>query len=190
MRWLETGMSSLLLALLVGQSAIATSATDERQFGDAGLRPKVEARTRSIYDAASRPETSRRFLFTTDNLLAVPKAVGTEASATSGSTGDRLVATVWSKIGKYSVEYYRSTEGGLLFVYETFVYFTQAAPSGAWRNFMGLAAWERRSYFDDNQAIGYATSQGRQAPPPGSGAAELREQAVRLAKALCLPRTP
>jgi hypothetical protein len=183
MRWLVTGMSSGVFALLIALWAIAASAADERQFGDVSLRPKVEARTRSIYEAGSRPETSRRFLFTTDNLLAVPEAVGTEASATSGTTGDRLVATVWSKTGKYSVEYYRSPEGVLLFVYETFVYFTDTAPSDAWRNFMGLAAWERRIYFDDNHAIGYATSQGKHAPPPGSGAAELREQAVRLAKA-------
>ena len=42
----------------------------------------------------------------------------------------------------------RSPEGTLLFVYETFVYFTETAPSDAWRNFMGLAAWERRSYFE------------------------------------------
>ena len=179
-----TGMCSVLFALLIAQSAIAGSAGDERQFGDLSLRPKVEARTRSIYDAGSQPEASRRFLFTADNLLAVPGAVGTEASATLGPAGDRLVATVWSKTGKYSVEYYRSPEGLLLFVYETFVYFTDTAPSDAWHNFMGLAAWERRSYFDDSHAIGYAASRGKHAPPPGFGAAELREQVVRLARAL------
>jgi len=42
-------------------------------------------------------------------------------SATSRSTGDRLVATVWSKTGRYSVEHYRSPEGVLPFVYEAFV---------------------------------------------------------------------
>lgn len=173
-----------LFALLIAESAMAAGATDERQFGDASLRPRVEVRTRSIYDAGSRPETSRRFLFTTDNLLGIPEALGTEASATFGTTGDRLVATVWSKTGKYSVEYYRSSKSVLLFVYETFVYFTDTAPSDAWRNFMGLSAWERRSYFDDSHAIGYAASLGKHAPPPGSGAAELHEQAVRLATAL------
>lgn len=179
-----TGVYSSLFALLIAQSAAAPSTTDERLFGDSSLRPKVEGRTRLIYDAGSRPETSRRFLFTTDNLLAVPEAVGTEANATSGSAGERLVATVWSKTGKYSVEYYRSPEGLLLFVYESFVYFTDTAPSDAWRNFMGLAAWERRSYFDGSHAIGYAASRGKHAPPPGSGATELREQAKRLAQAL------
>ena len=181
---LVTRISLLFCVVLVAQWPAAASATDERQFGDPALRPKVESRTRPIYDAGSRPETSRQFLFTTENLLAVPNAVGTEANSTAGSAGDRLVATVWSKTGKYSVEYYMSVDGGLLFVYETFVYFADAAPSDAWRNFMGLAAWERRSYFDDNQAIGYASSQGKQAPPPGSGAAELREHALSLAKAL------
>lgn len=180
-------MHSGLLVLLIAPSVIAANATDERRFGDPSLAPKVEARTRSIYDAGSRPETSRRFLFATDNLLAVPEAVGTEASATSGPAGDRLVATVWSKTGKYSVEYYRAPEGRLLFVYETFVYFNDTAPADAWRNFMSLGAWERRTYFDDSQAIGYATSRGKHAPPPGSDAAALREQAARLAKALGQP---
>jgi len=179
-----TGIRPGVLALLIMQSAIVANTTDERQLGDSSLRPKVEARTRSIYDAGSRPETSRRFLFTTNNLLGVPEAVGTEANATSGPTGDRLVAFVWSKTGKYSVEYYRSPEGPLLFVYESFIYFTETAPSDAWRNFMGLAAWERRSYFDDSHSIGYAASRGKNAPPPGAGAAELREQAARLANAL------
>jgi len=175
MRW-------LLWALLVAQPGAGGS--DEQQFGDAGLRSGVEVRTRAIYDDGSRPEAPRRFLFTPDNPLSVPEAVGTEASATSGTAGDRLLATVWSKSGRYSVEYYRSAEGRLLLVYETFVYFAEAAPSDAWRNFMGLAAWERRSYFDDDQVIGYASSRGQQAPRPGSGAVELREQAVRLAMAL------
>jgi hypothetical protein len=95
-----------------------------------------------------------------------------------------LVVTAWSKSGKYAVEYHRSPEGTLLFVYETFVYFTEKAPSGCGRNFMGLPAWERRSYFDDGHAIGYAASWGKQALPPGSGAAELRVQADGLGKAL------
>jgi hypothetical protein len=173
-----------VLAVSIAQPALAADAADERQFGDSSLRAKVEARTRSIYDAGSRPDASRRFLFTTNNLLGIAQAVGTEASATRGPTGDRLLATVWSKAGKYSVEYYRSPEGALLFVYETFVYFSDTAPSDAWHNFMGLAAWERRSYFDDSRAIGFAASRGKHAPDPGTGATEFRDQAERLALAL------
>jgi hypothetical protein len=175
----------MLIGLLLARPGAAASEADERRSGDPSFRPKVEARIRSIYDAASRPDASRSFLFTTDNLLAVADGVGTEGTGVkAGSAGGRLVATIWSKQGKYSVEYYRSQEGTLLFVYETFVYFTDKAPSGAWRNFMGLPAWERRSYFDSGSAIGYAASWGKHAPAPGSGAAELREQAERLAKAL------
>jgi hypothetical protein len=174
----------MLIGLVLTQAGAAPTDVDERVLGDPSLRAKVEARTRSIYDGASRPEASRRFLFTTHNLLALADAVGTEASATSASTGERLVATVWSKAGKYSVEYYRSPEGTLLFAYETFVYFSDKAPSGAWRNFMGLPAWERRSYFDDSHSIGYSAAWGKHAPAPGVGATELGAQADRLAKAL------
>jgi hypothetical protein len=173
-----------LLSFLLAQPSVAPAAADERASGDPLLRSKVEAQTRAIYDAGSRPEASRRFLFTTENLLLVPDGFGTEATATSGTSGDRLVATVWSKRGKYSAEYYSSAEGLLLFVYETFVYFSDLAPPDAWHNFMGLPAWERRSYFDDNRAIGYAVSRGKHAPVPGSGAADFREQAGRLAKTL------
>ena len=177
-------MSSLLTGLLLAQAAAAALGADERVAGDPSLRLVVDARTRPIYDGASKPESPRSFLFTTENVLAMADGVGTEATGVTSGAGSRLVATVWSKHGKYSVEYYRSEDGTLLFVYETFVYFSERAPSDAWRNFMGLPAWERRSYFNDSHAIGYATSCGKQAPAPGSGAAELREQANRLAKAL------
>jgi len=179
------GMIGMSIGLLLAQAGAAAAAAEERVSGTPSVRSAVDARTRPIYEAASRPAASRRFLFTTDNVLGLPDAVGTEATGeAAGPAGGRLIANVWSKSGRYSAEYYRSQDGTLLFVYETFVYFSDKAPSDAWRNFMGLAAWERRSYFDDNRAIGYAASIGKQAPAPGTGSAELRGQADRLARAI------
>jgi hypothetical protein len=175
----------MLAGLLIAQPGPAAAEAESRVFGTPSLRPTVDARTRPIYDAAAKPDSPRTFLFTSDDLLGVAEAVGTDASGVSaGPAGTRMVATVWSKRGKYLVEYYRSRGGDLLFVYETFVYFSDKAPSGAWRNFMGQAGWERRSYFHDDGTIGFAESKGRHAPAPGAGAPELREQARRLAAAL------
>jgi hypothetical protein len=177
-------LSWMVIGAVLSQPAVAAG-IDERVSGDPSLRPRVEARTRLIYDAASKSDSPRTFLLKTDNVLGVADAVGIEATGVSaGSAGARLVATVWSTQGKYAVEYYRSQEGRLLFVYETFVFFADRAPAGAWRNFMGLPAWERRSYFEDGGSIGYAVSLGKQAPAPGSGAAELHATCERLAKAL------
>ena len=174
----------ILLGLLWAPSAPAAEQGD-RVYGDPSLREPVERRTHAIYEAASRSESPHTFLLTTANLLLVADASGTEATGViAGSAGRRNVATVWSKKGKYSVEYYHSEEGALLFVYETFVYFDERAPRGAWRNFMGLAGWERRSYFDGQPAVGYSESRGKDAPPPGSGGVALREAAMRLAHAL------
>ena len=44
-------------------------------------------------------------------------------------------------------------------------------------NFDGLAAWERRSYFDEKGTIVYAESRGAEAFPPGQDARRLVRQA-------------
>jgi hypothetical protein len=178
-------VASAVIGVLLAQAPPHGSESVDRVSGNPSLRAAVDARTRRIYDAATRPESRRRFLQTTENLLGAADAVGTEATlAQSPTAGARIVATTWTRQGKYSVEYYCSPTGALLFTYETLTYFAETSPPDAWRNFMGLAAWERRSYFDGHQEIGYAESRGRQAPTPGAGATELREGANRLAKAL------
>lgn len=114
----------------------------------------------------------------------VKGARGTEVTGTvvEGAIG-RIVATVWSKEGKYSVEFYRAGKT-LLMACETFTFFEESAPPGAWRNFMGLAAWERHVYFDSQQNIGYAEARGLKAPAPGIGGEQLQERAQRLAQLL------
>jgi hypothetical protein len=116
--------------------------------------------------------------------LALSHAVGTEATATFvGSAIARVVATVWTTQGKYASEYYR-TDNRLVMAYETFAYFEEAAPPGAWRNFMGHAAWERRTYFDSRGGVAYAEARGSHAPAPGGGVDQLRLQADRLVRLL------
>lgn len=173
--------AALAIGLLAASGPVARAAeADLRTFGDPSLRPAVDARLRAIYDGAARPDSPRVSLLTGRNLLSQPHARGTEVTGVRvGALVGRIVASVWTKDGKYSVEYYRD-ETGLQLVYETFTYFEETAPSDAWRNFLGLAAWERRSYFDGPR-IGYAEARGRQAPAPGSDAALLRGQAEDLA---------
>jgi hypothetical protein len=153
-------------------------------YGDPSLRAAVEARTKAIYDVASGPSSKRIFVMTRGNPMHVKEARGTEVTGTvvDGAIG-RIVATVWTKEGKYSVEFYRAGET-LLMIYETFTFFEESAPAGAWRNFMGLAAWERHVYFDSRQNIGYAEARGLGAPAPGVGGEQLQERAQLLAQLL------
>jgi len=72
-------------------------------------------------------------------------------------------------------------EDALIFTYETFEYFEESAPQEPLRNFKGLAAWERRSYFDGPE-IGYAETVG--GAEPGTDAASLIEATDRLRVAL------
>ncbi|MFI5184661.1 MAG: hypothetical protein ACHQNV_09695 [Vicinamibacteria bacterium] len=185
MNAIRARMALLLVAPLLPMAGVAEPAV--RTFGDPSVRSAVESRTRAIYDAASNQESRRLFLMTRTNPLSVPDAMGTEATGVIvGPVVARMLASVWTKRGKYSVEYYRAEEG-LLMVYETFAYFEEAARRDAWRNFMGLAAWERRTYFDARQAVGYAETQGMEGPAPGADGTRLREQVERLARLLQKP---
>ena len=175
------------LTMIAAVSPRAYADGEAKRFGDPSLRTAIESRTRAIYDAANGPAAKRVFLLVPDNPLSRAGAHGTEVTGVAAG-GDfiRIVASVWTERGKYSIEYYLG-EGSLLHVYETFTYFERAAAPGAWRNFMGLPAWERRVYFRGD-AIGYAEATGAGAPDPGSGGPALRVQAQRLIKRLQAPR--
>jgi hypothetical protein len=173
---------SILTAVLLVICALAPAWAGEpdlRTYGDPSLRTAVDAQRRAIYDIASGPSSQRFFVITRANPMHVKGARGTVVEGTIG----RIVATVWTKEGKYSVEFYRAGKT-LLMAYETFTFFEESAPPGAWRNFMGLAAWERHVYFDSQQNIGYAEARGLKAPAPGIGGEQLQERAQRLAQLL------
>lgn len=176
-------MTSVLLFICHLAPAKASQA-DLQTYGDPSLLAGVDAQTKRIYDVASGPSSLRFFVMTRRNPLHVKKARGTEVTGTvvDGAIG-RMVATVWTKDGKYSVEFYRAGKT-LLMTYETFTFFEESAPPGAWHNFMGLAAWERHVYFDPKQKIGYAEARGLEAPAPEVGGEQLQEQAQRLAELL------
>ena len=177
------GLLAVLFAICPMTPAWAGK-SELQTYGDPSLRTAVDARTKAIYDVASDPSSRRIFVITRGNPMRVKEAQGTEVTGTvvDGTIG-RIIATVWTKEGKYSVEFYRAGTA-LLMVYETFTFFEESAPPGAWRNFMGLAAWERHVYFDSQQNIGYAEARGLRAPAPGAGGEQLQEQAQRLAQLL------
>jgi hypothetical protein len=178
-----TIVAAVLLVICPVTAGLAGE-SELRTYGDPSLRTMVDVRTRAIYEAASDPGSRRMFLITRGNPMSVKDARGTEATGTmvEGAVS-RIIATVWTKEGKYSVEFYRTGET-LIMVYETFTFFEESAPPGAWRNFMGLAAWERRVYFDAHRNIGYAEARGLQAPAPGVGGERLQQEAQRLAELL------
>lgn len=151
-----------------------------RTFGDPSLRNALDARAHAIYESANERDARHVFLLTRDNPLSLAGATGTEAVGVFvGGIVARIVASVWTKRGKYSAEYYAGKEG-LFFVYESFVFFEGMAPRGAWRNFMGLPAWERRTYFKNDHSVAFAEVRGAGAPPPGSDVARLNDQSLRI----------
>lgn len=166
-------LATCRMTALAGESELQT-------YRDPSLRTTVDAQTKAIYDAASGPDTQRIFLITRGNPMSVKGARDTEVTGTmvEGEIS-RIVAAAWTEEGKYSVEFYRA-EKKLLMVYETFTFFEESSPLGAWRNFMGLAAWERRAYFDSRQEIGYAEARGTQAPKPGADGKQLQERANHI----------
>jgi hypothetical protein len=173
-------MTSLLrLSLVIALCRQQPSPSEVRTFGAPPSRVAVEAETHLVYDAVTKPESGHVGLYTRANPLAIPHAQGTELTADlAGGVIGRIVAYVWTPDGKYSVEYYRA-HGELIMTAEGFSYFEERAPSGAWHNFLGLAAWERRSYFAHGRLV-FAESRGKQAPAPGTSGDRLLEQGGRL----------
>ena len=177
---------AIMLGLLAGTASIAeappASQPDHaiRTFGDASARRLVDDRTRAIYDRLNSAGTKHVSIVSRANPLALTGAAGTELTGAfiEGTTG-RIVATVWTTRGKYDVEFHQAQDG-LLLVYETFAYFDEAAPRGAWHNFLGLPAWERRSYFSPAHSVSYAETRGKGAPAPGADGARLIDQAQLL----------
>jgi hypothetical protein len=173
---------TLLVVLLTCNlsASAAGNDTEPRTFGDPSIRTAIDARAHAVYDSADKPDAKRVFLITRDNPLSLPAATGTEATGVFvDGFVSRIVANVWTRRGKYSVEYYQG-KGGLFFVYESFVFFEDAAPQGAWHNFMGLPGWEGRTYFNDDHSVGYAEFRGRGAPVSRSNGMRLNDQALRI----------
>ena len=183
-RALGSTIVTAVLLVICPMAPARAGQSDLQTYGDPSLRTAVDVQAKKIYDVASAQVSPRIFVMTRRNPIHIGEARGTEVTGTvvEGAIG-RIVATVWTRQGKYSVEFYRAGKT-LLMVYETFTFFEESAPHGAWRNFMGLAAWERHVYFDSQQNIGYAEARGLRAPAPGVGGEQLQEQAQRLAQLL------
>jgi hypothetical protein len=174
--------SVAILALVFGGETLANE-PESRTYGDPAVRTNLDAQVERIYKLATGPG-ERVELLTRVNPLQLRDAFGTEATAAIiGGSAGRIVATVWTRQGKYSIEFYREGDK-LLMVYETFSFFAESAPPNAWHNFMGLPAWESRIYFDANERVGYAETHGPQAPVPEIMGKQLQQQAQSLAKLL------
>jgi hypothetical protein len=163
------------LLLLLGAGANGQEAAPQRAFGDPTLAAALGARMEALYEAAG----DWRYVLTRRNPLELPGAAGTEVrGAYIDNRPTRVLASTWMADGVYSVEYLVGPEG-LLFVFETFEYFEEDAPEGAWRNARGLAAWERRSYWR-NEEVGYSVTVGVDGPNPGADGERLRDRGMML----------
>jgi len=178
----------LLFLLAIPRDMPAQSAefAQQKTFGDRAVGDAILARTREFYGK----ETARVYLLIADNALRLPGSHGTELDGELvGSDLVRVVAKVPTNRGNYAAEFY-FREGEVLFVYETFEYFSGTAPVDAWQNFRHIAAWERRSFFRAGVVV-YSSSHGTGAPEPGSGGKQLQERARRVAALLAnRPQVP
>ncbi len=165
-------MISTLLVLVTTGLTLMWGQVAPTRAGDSTVVAAIDARTRVIYDSTERWV----FALTQANLLGEPGAYGTEVQAGfRQGVPVRIIAGGWSPQGKYAAEYYRSG-AELIFVYETAERFTEIARPG-WRNFKGLAGWERRIYLVDGR-IAYVETKGDRVPP--ASAAGLQANLTRL----------
>jgi hypothetical protein len=169
---MKTSRAPLLIALvLLGTQALAQDAV--KTFGKSEAKRAVDDVVKPIYEKAG-PWTH------TLEKRNDAELSGADGSEINGSLIEgrfaRLYVGAWTKSGKYAAEYYLQ-RGQVAFVYETFEYFESAAPRGEWRNFKGLAAWERRTYVD-NGVVVYAESKGLTAPDLLTTPDELQRKAT------------
>jgi hypothetical protein len=162
------------------QSTAVNDGASLQRFGDPSARALIDERAHAIYDTATQSNVEQVAVLTRNNPLSLGHATGTEAT---GYVIDgfirRIVANVWTTRGRYALEYLQDPSG-LVLVYESLAQFEDVAPKNAWHNFLGLPAWERRTYFDSKHTLAYAETCGVGAPGPGADASRLSDQAQRL----------
>lgn len=163
------------IALFFLSAGMLMAQESREEYGDASVKASIAPLTRVIYSM----EGDWVFMLSCDSSLASRGTFATELQGKFvGNHIRQSIATEWRQAGKYSAEYFFD-ENNLIYVYETFEYYEEASPVDAWRNFKGLAAWERRSYFQ-NGRIEYAEVLGAGDVAPGSNALPLLEAAHRL----------
>jgi len=169
----------LFVLSVLGATVLAQKNEQRKSFGDANQKEKIQVKTSAIFKLGG----DWLFALTRRDLLGLNTLEGTELEgAYSEGHFIRIIGMALAEKGKYTVEYYFEKDA-LLLAYETFEYYSEAAPVGAWRNSKRLAAWERRSYFHGVR-IGFAETRGKNAPNAGTGARTLINTSNRLLGAL------
>lgn len=151
--------STLLVLFTAGATRTWGQSGPVKRAGDSTVVAAIEARTRVVYDSTEKWV----FAFTQANVIGEPGAYGTEIqTGLRQGVPVRIIAGGWTPQGKFGAEYYR-VGGELIFVYESTERFRELAGPG-WRNFKGLAGWERRTYLVGGR-VAYVETTGEGAPP-------------------------
>lgn len=168
---------AIIWVLLLGipLSSVAQEAVPVVSVGDPAYKERIHTTTSAIYEGVERWVFGLQKAHGWDLNMAHGVEIQT---GFVGEEAQRIIAKLWTDQGIYAVEFYCQA-GALLHTYETFEFFEEEAPKDAWRNFKGVAAWERRTYFDGAQ-IGYAETKGHHGPQPGTDADRLHERLVRV----------
>jgi hypothetical protein len=134
---------------------------------DLELKRQIEAENRIVYkDAQTR-------VFRLANHCPPALKLCEVTGFYLGDSLRRVVVAGWEDRGRRAAEYYLR-DGAVTFIYETLEYLPEQAPTGAWRNFKGLPAWERRAYFRDGKAGHVETEGSGDFPPNDVTVRELR----------------
>ncbi len=125
------------------------------KYGDSTIVESVRKVTSEIYETKGKTD-----FYLTSRLFQENVVSGTSIVAHSkNGTINRIVTSAFTDQGQLSAEWFYIDER-ILFSYLVFEFFAEKEPKGAWRNFKGLASWESRYYFDDDQ-LTYHQHKGR-----------------------------
>ncbi len=131
---------TLLFVLLLAASSVG----QEISFGDQKARDKIGKKTSSIYDSKDKT-----FFLLTKKSFGAISTCGTEIIAYSMENRiNRIVTRTCKKLGRSATEFYFENEKPI-FVYRVFEMFREKSPPDSWKNFKGMAGWESRYYFDE-----------------------------------------
>ncbi len=135
----------ILFLTLWGVLLSSNNFGQEISFGDKNVQDAVKKKVSEIYENKDKTQ-----FFLTQKSFQPKSTCGTEITAYSkGGEYNRLVTKSCGKNGKHAAEYYFD-EGNLIFAYIVFEYFDEKTRNDMWKNFKGLASWESRYYFANN----------------------------------------
>lgn len=116
--------------------------------GDSTVVERIRNSTSLIYG-----NSDKTHFFLTSKQFGLVVTYGTSLTVyEKDSSINRVVAISMTPNGQLATEYYLENKQ-LIYVYQAFEFFSEKEVTGNWKNFKGIASWESRYYFIDNELL-------------------------------------